>query len=499
MFHTLLLTLSQAPAPTHSELAEFTPRWRDAMEAAGVPALAMVLVEGDEIVHRVTLGRRDPAREAPVTPETMFYLGSVTKTFVAFGLAQLAEQGKLELDHPVKHYLPRLALTDAALTEELTVRDLLCHRHGINSMPIVLLDAFTGEITEERYYHFLQAASIRGNVGYSNVHFTLAGRVLEAVSGQGWREYLAEHVFAPAGMTRTSGFADWMYAQADVALPATGAAGRTRVQPLRKTDRTMHAAGGLGASIDDLARWLMLQLAAGKIDGRRLLGEEATRGMWELHSRSPSSDAFGPNEGYGLAWARGTYRDELELRHGGDYPGQSVQLSFLPELGLGLAVAATGDLAQDLCVLVSTDVHERLLAASDERDVLPRVLSAARARSTRPAEPVAPELGLAAPLEQYTGSYTEEWFGTLHVELAPGTLRVRLGEYPFEVSASSPDGLTLTSVSGLGAELRVERSEGAVAALVLDLGIPIRFVRSEPVDRSSPPVLVPVSRQRRNP
>lgn len=483
----------QDAGPTHPDLAEFTERWRGAMEAAGVPALAMVLVEGDEVVHRVTLGRRDPARDAPVTPETMFYLGSVTKTFVAFGLAQLAEQDKLDLDQPVKRYLPRLVLSDPTLTEELTVRDLLCHRFGINSMPIVLLDAFTGEVTEERYYHFLADASIRGRVDYSNVHFTLGGRVLEAVSGQGWREYLAEHVFAPAGMTRSSGFADWMYAQDDVALPATGAAGQTRVQPLRKTDRTMHAAGGLGASIDDLARWLMLQLTHGKIDGRRLLGEEATREMWELWSESPSSDAFGPSAGFGLAWARGTYRGELELRHGGDYPGQSVQVSFLPELGLGLAVAATGDLAQELCVLVSTDVHERLLAAGDEHDMLPRVLSAARARSTRPAEPALPELELAAPLEQYVGSYTEQWFGTLHVELAAGTLRVRLGDYPFRVSASSPDGLTLASVSGMGGTLHVERAEGGVAALVLDLGSPIRFVRSAPAER---PTLQSKTRQK---
>src|SRR5262245_19156012 len=112
--------LAQASDPVHPDLAELKDRWREAMEACGVPALAMVLVEGDEVVHRVTLGQRDPGRDAPVTSETIFYIASATKPYVAFALAQLAEQGKVELDAPVKRYLPRFRLADAKLTETIT-------------------------------------------------------------------------------------------------------------------------------------------------------------------------------------------------------------------------------------------------------------------------------------------------------------------------------------------------------------------------------------------
>ena len=150
-----LPVLAQGSDPVHPDLAELKERWRGAMEECGVPALAMVLVEGDEVVHRVTLGKRDPGRDEPVTKDTIFYIASATKPYVAFALAQLAEQEKLDLDAPVKRYLPRFRLADPALTESIKVRDLLCHRYGLNSGPIVLLDAYTGEITEERYYHFL--------------------------------------------------------------------------------------------------------------------------------------------------------------------------------------------------------------------------------------------------------------------------------------------------------------------------------------------------------
>jgi CubicO group peptidase (beta-lactamase class C family) len=86
-----LLTLSlalppQGAAPVHPDLADCSERWRVAMEECGAVALAMVLVEGDEVVHRVTLGRRDPERELPVTEDTLFYIASATKPYVALAL-----------------------------------------------------------------------------------------------------------------------------------------------------------------------------------------------------------------------------------------------------------------------------------------------------------------------------------------------------------------------------------------------------------------------------
>lgn len=479
----LALTLALAQSdPVHPDLVDLSERWRDAMEACGVPALAMALVEGDEVVHRVTLGQRDPARDAPVTGDTIFYIASITKTYVAFALARLAEEGKLDLDAPVKRYLPRFRLADAELTERITVRDLLCHRYGLNSGPIVLLDAYTGEITEERYYHFLAEVEPRG-VDYSNLHFTLAGRVIEAVTGETWREHLKEHLFRPAGMTRTTGYADWMYAQDDVAIPAVVVDGRPVATPIRKTDRTMHAAGGLGTSIDDAARWLRLQLGRGTIDGTRLLSERGTEASWELLTSTRAAGELGPPEGFGLAWQRGLYRGHLQLSHGGDYVGASAWIGFLPEVGLGLAVLATGgNGAQGLCELVATDVRERLLADDEVADPLPALLERARAARGRDAERFAarrdePPLQLSLPLERFTGAYLNEWFGTLTIEAAGNGLRAHLGTFPVELSTPRPDVLALASSGPIAGEARLELAEGRVVALTFDLGGPTRFVR----------------------
>jgi CubicO group peptidase (beta-lactamase class C family) len=458
--------------PVHPDLAELTPRWEEAMRACGVPALAMVLVEGGEVVHRVTLGRRDPARAAPVTKDTIFYIASATKPYVAFALAQLAEQGKLELDAPVARYLPRFRLADPELTRTITVRDLLCHRHGLNSREIVLLDAYTGEITEDRYYRFLERVESPGRVEYTNVHFTLAGRVIEAVSGLSWRDYLARHVFEPAGMTRTTGYADWMYAQDDVAIPAVVVDGRPLATPVRKSDRTMHAAGGLGTSIDDLGRWLLLQLGRGALEGRRILSERGTAATWELTSTLRDEDPLGPSEGYALGWRRSSYRGHLGLNHGGGYVGSASWVHFLPELGLGLAVVATGgEGASGACALVASDVYERLLADDQVRDLLPRLLERARGaeRAAPPGAAAAPRLELARPLADYAGSYANEWLGTLTLTLRAGRLEARLGELALALATSAPERVSLDSEGPLRGEGAFELSGGKVVALTLEL------------------------------
>ena len=483
LFPTLAPARSaQASDPSLPELADLGPRWTKAMEACGVPALALVVVDGDEVVHRVTLGRRDPARDAPVTKDTIFYIASATKPYVAFALAELAEQGKVDLDAPVARYLPRFRLADAALTKTITVRDLLCHRHGLDSHEIVLLDAYTGEISEDRYYHFLARVVPAGHVAYSNVHFTLAGRVLEAVSGQPWREYLKEHLFAPAGMTRTTGQADWMYAQDDVAIPQIVVDGRARPAPVRKNDRTMHAAGGLGTSIDDLARWLRLELGRGAIDGTRLLSARATEASWELLSHASEDSEFDATEGFALGWQRGKYRGHLELAHGGGYVGAASAVLFLPELGLGLAVVASGGGgAGGVVRLVATDVRERLLADGAERDLLPELLERARGErerdERRSAEQARRPLALALPLASYAGVYRDKWFGTLTLEARDGALVGHLGELALTLDTPAPDRVHVGSVGPFAGDGAFELAGGKVVALTLDLGERVRFAR----------------------
>ncbi|MEQ1893601.1 MAG: serine hydrolase domain-containing protein, partial [Planctomycetota bacterium] len=383
-------------------------------------------------------------------------------------------------------YLPRFQLADAELAARISVRDLLCHRPGLNSFGAVTLDAYTGEISEERYYHFLALERGGGGVAYSNVHFTLAGRVIEAVSGKSWRDWLAAEVFAPAGMSRSSGYAERMYAEDDAALPSVFQAGRISAAPLRKSDRTMHAAGGLGLSLEDGTRWLRVQLGRGELEGRRLLGAAATEATWALQSQLKDDGGFGVSEGFGLGWQRGSYRGQLELSHGGGYVGAASYFCFLPELELGLVFLASGDFgAGALLRLMSSDVHERLLADDAERDVLPQLrerLASERKREGAAAEAARAARGLplelGVPLERCAGTFHNEWFGTLAVRCADGGLAARLGDLALDVRGLAGGALQFASPGSVDTTGKPVLAGGEVVAYELDLaGEAVRFTR----------------------
>jgi CubicO group peptidase (beta-lactamase class C family) len=450
------------------------------------------VVAGDRIVLLEASGVRDIERDLPATPETPFYIASVTKTFLATAVMQLVEEGRLELDAPVVDYLPRFRLADSEAAASITVRDLITHARGINSFPVVFLDAYSGEITEDRYYHFLAEATPSGETAYTNVHFTLAGRVVEAVSSEPWRDYLAEHVFAPAGLTATTGYADEMYARENVAYPTVFRDGEIQLSGVRKTDRTMHAAGGLGSSARDLSRWILLHMNGGVIDGQRLLSAEGTAEMQRQHTSMYGSalgtqKALRTREGFGYGWMVGRYRDRPYLQHGGGYVGSAALISFLPEERIGVAVVANTDGAgQQLCELITVDAIDRLLGRDgfevNIADVEGYLERKVRMSTLAPREAAAAvDESLTLDLWEYEGSYTNEHWGTVEIDYVGGELGMRLGDLtPVLTAAEGDDRFLAILVPGMSADGRFVVEGGAAAAVVLVLEgeLEVRFDQS---------------------
>ncbi|MCH8978837.1 MAG: beta-lactamase family protein [Armatimonadetes bacterium] len=285
--------------------------WQEHMEAYGVTGFAVVAIKEGEVVLLDAIGDSDPFAEKKADIDTRYYIASITKTMTAAGIAQLAEQGKIDLDAPVKSYLPRFDLADSDYASKVTVRDLLSHKPGINGGDVVLLDAFTGGITEDRYYRMLAASTPAKEITYSNVHYTILGRVIEAVSGKKWQDYLADHVFAPAKMDRTTAYVSATHADPNWAVPLVVGRNGPRLAPYMKTDRTMHAAGGLLTTPRDLARYLKMYLAGGMAEGTRVLSNESVKHALSLQSKLDSTNGtIRKIDGFGYAWQVGGYRDE---------------------------------------------------------------------------------------------------------------------------------------------------------------------------------------------
>jgi CubicO group peptidase (beta-lactamase class C family) len=408
------------------------------MQELNIPGLAVVAVRGNEIVLLETFGVCDPAGKQRVTPHSPFYLASVTKSFTALGVALLAEEGKLNLDDTVKKYLPRFTLADKKLAESVTVRDLLCHRHGLNSDPIAMAEAYFGNITDDRYYALLEFVESPGKFAYSNLHYTLAGRVIEAVSGKRWQDFLAERVFAPLEMHDATCYASKLYANPQAAWPIVEVDGNWQVAPLVKSDAVMHAAGGMGASALDMANWLRFQLTGTTPSGSELLSPTLLRDT-QTQQVGDLAAGTGPpahkRSGYSLGWFTGKLAEHRYLNHGGGYLGTSTYVSILPDEGVGVAVLMNEGPPNSLFpYVVANDVYSKLLG-EELPDVLPdarRLAARSREQTAQRTKPdwngFAAGAGLTQPAERYAGHFENNLWGDLVISAERGGLKFRVGD-----------------------------------------------------------------------
>ncbi|MFG0306636.1 MAG: serine hydrolase domain-containing protein [Phycisphaerales bacterium JB040] len=445
---TALATLAGAALLAHAQttlkpmsldegLADLPERWAGIAELFDVPGAAIAIVKDGE-AYGWTYGTANPETGAPVTPDTMFYIASITKTYTATGVLKLCDEGRLSLDDTLAKHLPGLELPGGLSPEDVTVEDLISHRMGINAGMTVVLDAYTGEITPERYAHWLPRGTAERATRYTNVNYTLAGRVIEAVTGMSWRDYLAQEVFEPAGMTRTTPFASRLYADPDAAFPTVWDGEGWTIAAQRKTDRTMHAAGGLGTTATDGAAWMLLHLNDGEVNGGRVLNPDTARAMRQLHA--PLDEHEGSiriEHGFGHGWNVGTFADQTPLMmHGGGYVGTATWVGILPEHDAGVYVLVNGEgLARGWADIVAIDALERLSGASAPWSPYERFQQQARElKASGEAPRVSPGLTVlgpdacSRPAGFYTGWFRSELLGTLRVEAAHGGLTLWLGD-----------------------------------------------------------------------
>lgn len=489
---TFASAASAAP-PGVNDLAGFDgmhDRWTGLMKEFEVPGMAIAIVKDGKIASIDTFGIRNLENSAAPDADTMFYIASITKTYLATALCALRDDGKLNLDDPVKKYLPRFELaSESAGADKITIRDLLTHRAGLaGSEAIVLLDAFTGEITEDRYYHWLAKVKPQESTTYSNINYTLLGRVVEAVSGKSWRDFLADRVFQPAGLTRTTGYASKMYQDKNCAMPMELVDGQWRVCRLQKSDNTMHAAGGLGASARDAARWLVLHLNDGEIDGKRVISAESAREMRMLQGKlAQKQGSIRIMEGFGLGWQVGTFHGTPLCSHGGGYAGTATYYAMLPEKNCGLAILMNASgAAGGLMDVIAVDILDRLMEGDERIDVvdgyrkrLAEHQSRAPIQAAEQKAQAAKPFELTRPAPSYAGRYASKELGTITITPDGERLKVALGECELDVSPSGPDAFEVLGPTARGTKFRFNATDpSTVSVITLDSpedGLTIEF------------------------
>ncbi len=320
----------QAPA-NDAEIEAFLA---EEIHDAGYPGASFAIVRDGRITHSGGIGRAD-ASGRPVRPDTPFVIGSLSKAITATALMQLVQAGRVELDAPVRTYLPDFALASTGV-DKITLRQLLHHTSGIPTLAGVtpLAGPVTTLAAQVEALRSVRLQSEPGStIAYSNANYVVLGLVIERVSERTFGTYVAEEIFTPLRMDDSH--VDINSAVADDLTDAHRFwfGNPTGGDPLWRPD--LMPSGWLVASADDLGRFLAANLSGGAIDGARVLPREAIE---ELHA-----GAVDAGRGrYGMGWVDGALGETRIVSHSGSTTDMASAMYLAPEENVGLVVLYNG-------------------------------------------------------------------------------------------------------------------------------------------------------------
>jgi CubicO group peptidase (beta-lactamase class C family) len=438
----VLARLLAAPAAP-PDLDAWTQR---AMRTFEVPGLALAIVKDDSVIVAKGYGVRTLGSPTPVDGRTLFGIASNTKAFTATALGILVDEKKIEWDAPVIRYLPSFAMFDPYVTRELTIRDLLVHRSGFGLGAGDLLwwppSTYNRREIAQRLRFIPPATSFRSAYAYDNVLYLVAGEVIETVSGQSWEDFISTRILAKVGMTGTNVRHSAAAGGGNVATPHAEIDGTVRPIAPFDSDNT-NPAGGINSSAEDMAKWLRVQLAGGRLsDGSRLISESSARQLTTIVTPIPIGNP--PPElpplkmnfrGYALGFEIRDYRGHKIVLHTGGLPGYVSRVAMIPDANVGVAVL-TNQESGEAFDSIAWHVLDHYLGTApfDWIDGYSKV----RARSTaRIAEEEKLAAGARDPsarpslsLDRYAGTYQDAWYGDIVISHADGRLTIRFSHTP---------------------------------------------------------------------
>jgi CubicO group peptidase (beta-lactamase class C family) len=333
--------LVRASAEPDPDLASIDAYVEKEMRDVRIPGLALGIVHNDEVVHIRGFGEAGPDGRT-VTPQTPFILASVSKSFTALAVMQLVEAGKVDLDAPVRRYLPDFRVSDEVASARITVRHLLHHISGLpedSSFGPMLSNDISDEALSDRV-RALEDVQLSHGVGevfeYTDPNYDVLGLVVQTISGQSYESYIAEHVFAPLGMSHS------YTNQVDARRNGLATGHRSWFgypRPFQAPySRAAMPSSYLISSAEDITHFLSMQLNGGSYQGTSLLSPEGIAAMHEPAVREGTRDIF-----YGMGWESRSVSGVPVVCHDGTNPNFYADLVLDPEDRWGVVILTNFD------------------------------------------------------------------------------------------------------------------------------------------------------------
>ena len=448
------LTAASVTSAFAAPPADFEQRVETLRKQVGVPGMAIAIVEDDKVTLAQGFGVRKLGSPETVDADTIFPNGSTGKAFTVADLAVLVDEGKLKWDDKVIDHLPGFQMYDPWVTREMTIRDLLVHRSGLGlgagDLLFVPRTSLSRAESVKRLRYIKPATSFRSGYAYDNILYMVAGQMIEAMTGETWERFTAEHVLKPAGMLHSTSDEDARFSNPDRAYPharmSGGLRGAGNQEVLDERDelgRNAAPAGGLAISANDFARWLRIQLAGGKLpdSDAHLFSTAARDEMWTPRTIMPVAPrpepltATTPNfDLYALGWDVHDYRGVKLISHGGAVFGFQTMVMLVPEKHVGFSITINSE-DGEIIVGLAYELLDHYLGApfndwpakfiAFKKARLEAGLKAYKETAAKPAK-VGPSLQLA----NYVGTYSDPWYGNIEVALVKGRLHIDFKSTP---------------------------------------------------------------------
>ncbi len=409
--------MEQLTTKLEETMQDFLGKWN-------VAGMSVALIKDGKVITSKGYGLRDVKENLPMTADTVLPIGSISKSFTAVALGMLADEGKLDFDKPVREYIPWLKLYDPITTQLVTTRDLLCHRVGVPRYDLqVAVGALDDRKKQVETFQYLQPnKGFRTTLQYSNQMVTLAGYLVDVLSGQPCEEFVKTRIFDKLGMDHTDYEVDSLpkYEEYSKGYIYAG----EYIEPAYLHLGALNPAGGIVSSASDMAKYALFQLGDGTWNGERLISKEM---LDMMHSEQMIGSPYfwqfeeAPSTNYGLCWFTDIYRGKKMVSHGGNTNGYSAQLTLIPEDGFALVALSNATSSFSVNALSNIMADEEL-GVEDMPDwnsryqqifdnMMAEAIKGMQARAGGKIEGTKP----SHPLEEYTGIFTHPGFGIFEI------------------------------------------------------------------------------------
>jgi len=392
-----------------------------------VPGLALAVIQDGKVSYMRGYGYRDVEAKLPVTPQTVFAIGSISKSFTVLTLGALAQKGQLDWDAPVRHYLPDFELYDRHAGEHMSARDLVTHRSGLPRHDQVWYshharpEAVSRQDYWQRLRYLAPTAEFRTRYQYNNLMFLAAGYLAGRVAGMEWEQLAEQRLFAPLEMHNSYTGID-AYARAnEPARPyQRNDAGEAVRVPYADID-AIGPAGSINSTVEDMSHYLLALMSGGQWQGRQVLDADTVRQMQMAQTIVPGVPRHAElgAEQYGMGLRLSSYRGWRVAGHGGAIDGFNAQISWLPEKGIGVVVLNNLN-SNDVRITIPNRVFDLLLGLPPID--WPGRLQEAKARDKAAAAPDSaiqhPNTRPSRVLAEYAGEYHHPAYGVAKVSVA---------------------------------------------------------------------------------